>query len=199
MRVECPENSVFDNFDVVGIIEDVIFSVSTTGIKTASQSSAYLLCPDDTWIYDSTTNRCFKAFAAKPIAGGVCTKDAPCVDVGAPYELPSSLAYTLNLQALLDAAAIGIATNVQPVDEAVFYVGISDPLVNDQYQLDDGTPLPYSTILPYFTPTNPSDDATNVFKVMTARVYLDGLGLDDDTCTSGPLLDYGSICQIQLS
>uniref|UniRef100_A0A914XM27 Sushi domain-containing protein n=1 Tax=Plectus sambesii TaxID=2011161 RepID=A0A914XM27_9BILA len=70
----------------------------TSGVLSTSPLVC-LPCPDDTtWVFDSTTNRCFKAFANIP--SGTCPKDLNCVGIGAPYGLPSSIAYSLNLQAV---------------------------------------------------------------------------------------------------
>uniref|UniRef100_A0A914XAR4 Uncharacterized protein n=1 Tax=Plectus sambesii TaxID=2011161 RepID=A0A914XAR4_9BILA len=146
-------------------------------------------CPDATWVYDSTTNRCFRAFAASPVTG-VCNKDVPCVGLAAQYGVPSALAYTLNFQALVDAGLIGIANSI---GTGVYYVGITDLVTRFEYVLDDGTPIPLASILPFFAPNNPNDTPANTRNyIITGNVKF-----DDNMCPSPS--NYGSICQIQLT
>uniref|UniRef100_A0A914VU36 Ig-like domain-containing protein n=1 Tax=Plectus sambesii TaxID=2011161 RepID=A0A914VU36_9BILA len=76
----------------------VVTATCSSGVL--SSTSLCLPCPDTTWIYDSTTDRCFKAFAATPVPG-MCSKDVPCAGLAALYGAPSALAYTLNFQALV--------------------------------------------------------------------------------------------------
>uniref|UniRef100_A0A914WB55 Sushi domain-containing protein n=1 Tax=Plectus sambesii TaxID=2011161 RepID=A0A914WB55_9BILA len=170
-------------------------------VATATCSSAGLLsptllclpCPDTTWVYDSTTDRCFKAFAATTVPG-VCTKDVPCAGLAAQYGAPTALGYTLNFQVLLDATQIGTDNSVGST--LFFYVGIGDPVTNFQYQLDDGTPVPLPSILPFFVPLNPSDGPGNTERQLLAGNF-GSLGLADFNCVPGGT--YGSICQIQLT
>uniref|UniRef100_A0A914VQY6 Sushi domain-containing protein n=1 Tax=Plectus sambesii TaxID=2011161 RepID=A0A914VQY6_9BILA len=81
-------------------LDGTVVTATCSSAGVLSPTSLCLPCPDTTWIYDPTTDRCFKAFAATPIAG-VCTKDVPCAGLAAQYGVPSALAYTLNFQALL--------------------------------------------------------------------------------------------------
>uniref|UniRef100_A0A914WQC5 Reverse transcriptase domain-containing protein n=1 Tax=Plectus sambesii TaxID=2011161 RepID=A0A914WQC5_9BILA len=174
-------------------LDGTVVTATCSSAGVLSPTSLCLPCPDTTWIYDSTTDRCFKAFAETAVPG-VCTKDVPCAGLAAQYGAPTALAYTLNFQALLDAAQIGIDNSVSSIDE--FYVGIGDPVVNDQYQLDDGTPVPYPSIFPYFVGVNPSDGPANADKQIIISV-IGTLGVDDVTCV--PAGGKGSICQIQLT
>uniref|UniRef100_A0A914WT71 Sushi domain-containing protein n=1 Tax=Plectus sambesii TaxID=2011161 RepID=A0A914WT71_9BILA len=158
-----------------------------------------LPCPDDTtWVFDATTNRCFKAFAGIALPAGACNENANCVGVGAPYGLPSVLAYSLNLQALFDAAQIGFNLGIQPAGQIAFNVGIHDPVANFQYQLDDGTPVPFADILAYSRPGQPNDNAGNTLNYMSIFSYPGGIGFDDAFCPFLAGFNLGSICQIQL-
>uniref|UniRef100_A0A914W9G2 Sushi domain-containing protein n=1 Tax=Plectus sambesii TaxID=2011161 RepID=A0A914W9G2_9BILA len=169
-------------------------------VVTATCSSAGVLpptslclpCPDTTWIYDSTTNRCFKAFAGI-LVPFVCPKGSTCPGLAAQYGAPTAIAYTLNFQLLLDASQIGIDNSI---GTGAYYVGIGDPVTNFQYQLDDGTPIPYPSILPFFVPATPIDAPINNLKFIVAGNSFGGFGLFDVDC-SIPKPD-DSICQIQL-
>uniref|UniRef100_A0A914XSK8 Sushi domain-containing protein n=1 Tax=Plectus sambesii TaxID=2011161 RepID=A0A914XSK8_9BILA len=169
----------------------VTATCSSAGVL--SSTSLCLPCPDTTWVYDRTTDRCFKAFDPTPVPG-VCSEDVPCAGLAAQYGAPTALAYTLNFQALLDAALIGIDNSVA---DGHYHVGIGDPVVNDQYQLDDGTPVPLPSILPFFVPGEPGDSPANTVQQLFVGVFSGAIGFNDGSCV--PVGVYGSICQIQLT
>uniref|UniRef100_A0A914WY34 Ig-like domain-containing protein n=1 Tax=Plectus sambesii TaxID=2011161 RepID=A0A914WY34_9BILA len=179
--------------DASARLDSTVVTATCSSAGVLSPTSLCLPCPDATWIYDPTTDRCFKAFAATPIPG-VCTKDVPCAVLAAQYGAPTALAYTLNFQALLDAAQIGVANSVA---NGNYYVGIGDPVVAFQYQLDDGTPAPSPSILPFFRPGRPDDTLANMFTILTVGVNAGALGFDDSDCVPAGL--DGSMCQIQLT
>uniref|UniRef100_A0A914UWR6 Sushi domain-containing protein n=1 Tax=Plectus sambesii TaxID=2011161 RepID=A0A914UWR6_9BILA len=158
-----------------------------------SPTSPCLPCPDSTWVFDATTNRCFKGFAG-PAAQFPCDIRLPCYPLAATYGVPSDIAYTLNLPALLAAGTIAVQANVNPLTN-VFHVGIGDP-VNLFYQLVDGTPVPSTLILPLFVPTEPAPP-TPVNQLMVVYAVGGVVGFDDLTCADGPFA-LGSICQLQL-
>uniref|UniRef100_A0A914WG37 Uncharacterized protein n=1 Tax=Plectus sambesii TaxID=2011161 RepID=A0A914WG37_9BILA len=174
---------------------------SSTAVLTAtcfngvlSPTSPCLPCPDSTWIFDATTNRCFKGFASIPPVTP-CDIRRPCYGLAATYGVPSDIAYTLNLPALLAAGTIAIQANVNPLKN-FFHVGIGDP-VDLSYQLVDGTPVPSTLILPLFVPGEPTPP-TPLNQFMVVYVVGGVVGFDDQECTYGPTLALGSICQLQL-
>uniref|UniRef100_A0A914WNG7 Sushi domain-containing protein n=1 Tax=Plectus sambesii TaxID=2011161 RepID=A0A914WNG7_9BILA len=169
----------------------VTATCSSAGVL--SPTSPCLPCPDTTWIYDSTTDRCFKAFDPTPVPG-VCTKDTPCTNLAAQYGAPTALGYTMNFQALIDAGLIGKANSVA---DGNYYVGIGDPVTNFQYQLDDGTPVPLPSFLPFFTPNEPDDLAANTNQQIFIGTFFGTFGYADGACNLAGT--YGSICQIQLT
>uniref|UniRef100_A0A914XII5 Sushi domain-containing protein n=1 Tax=Plectus sambesii TaxID=2011161 RepID=A0A914XII5_9BILA len=160
-----------------------------------SSTSLCLPCPDDTtWVFDRTTNRCFKAFPerGRPYT---CFGAEPCSEVTAALGTPTTLAYTFNFQALLDAAAIGISDGVGV--NLAYLVGIGDPITNDDYMFNDGTHIPLASITPYFVNGIPGDSPANIVKFLSARFISGQLALDDDFCSPAPF-DFGAICQLQL-
>uniref|UniRef100_A0A914UQ55 Sushi domain-containing protein n=1 Tax=Plectus sambesii TaxID=2011161 RepID=A0A914UQ55_9BILA len=174
---------------------------SSTAVLTAncfngvlSPTSPCIPCPDDTWVFDATTNRCFQAFAGQPQTIP-CDIALPCVGLGPTYGVPSNIAYTLNLPALLDAGAIAIQANVDPL--LVYYVGIGDAATNLDYRLADGTAVPPTSIGPLFIPGQPSPLMSAAAEFMTVRLMGGVVGFDDEFCFTGtPAI--GSICQLQL-
>uniref|UniRef100_A0A914VZ22 Sushi domain-containing protein n=2 Tax=Plectus sambesii TaxID=2011161 RepID=A0A914VZ22_9BILA len=173
-------------------LDGTVVTASCSPAGVLSPTLLCLPCPDTTWVYDSTTDRCFKAFAATPVPG-VCSKDVPCAGLAAQYGAPSAVAYTLNFQALLDAVQIGKDNSI---GTGIYIVGIGDPVANEQYQLDDGTPIPLASILPFFIPAQPNDTPANMFTQLTAG-FPGPLGFDDFNCVA--LGTDGTICQLQLT
>uniref|UniRef100_A0A914VG20 Sushi domain-containing protein n=1 Tax=Plectus sambesii TaxID=2011161 RepID=A0A914VG20_9BILA len=174
-------------------LDGTVVTATCSSAGVLSPTSSCLPCPDTTWVYDSTTNRCFKAFAGVDVPG-VCTKDVPCANVAASLGTPVTLAYTFNFQALIDAGRIALDTGV---GIGIYLVGIGDPVANELYQFDDGTPVPLASIMPFFTPLNPSDNAANTQQYIAVRTLNGGFGFDDYACFL-PGFRPGSICQIQL-
>uniref|UniRef100_A0A914VTT5 Sushi domain-containing protein n=1 Tax=Plectus sambesii TaxID=2011161 RepID=A0A914VTT5_9BILA len=171
---------------------DGTVTTATCSAGVLSSTSLCVPCPDDTWVYDRTTNRCFKAFAG-PTTFAPCTGSARCAVASALVGAPLTLAYTFNFQALIDAGLIGINAGV---GGGIYYTGIGDPNVNFQYEFNDGTLVPLPSILPYFLPNNPSDTPANAIRFLNVRNAFGSLGVDDDVCFGPPFND--AICQLQL-
>uniref|UniRef100_A0A914XBC3 Sushi domain-containing protein n=1 Tax=Plectus sambesii TaxID=2011161 RepID=A0A914XBC3_9BILA len=171
-------------------LDGTVVTATCSSAGVLSPTSLCLPCPDTTWIYDSTTDRCFKAFGQTPDPF-TCNKDAPCAGLAAQYGAPSALAYTLNFQALFDATQIGIDNSIE---NGAYYVGIGDPVANEQYQLNDGTPVPLASILPFFIPGGPSDTVANAYLYLYINTVLE---FEDYSCP--PFGFLGSICHIQLT
>uniref|UniRef100_A0A914XKH1 Sushi domain-containing protein n=1 Tax=Plectus sambesii TaxID=2011161 RepID=A0A914XKH1_9BILA len=170
----------------------VITATCTAGVLSAT--SGCTPCPDDTWVFDRTTNRCFKAFAEKGVPY-TCFGSEPCSEAIAAVGTPLTIAYTFNLQALLDAAVIGINAGVGTF--GAYVVGIGDPITNNDLMFNDGTPIPLASVQPYYYNGALDDTPANSFKFTTARIYLGQLVLDDDFCSQPPFA-FGAICQLQL-
>uniref|UniRef100_A0A914WNP5 Sushi domain-containing protein n=1 Tax=Plectus sambesii TaxID=2011161 RepID=A0A914WNP5_9BILA len=100
----------------------VTTATCTAGVLSAT--SGCTPCPDDTtWVFDGTTNRCFKAFAGVAAAPGACNRELTCPAAGAALGTTSRVAFTFNIQALLDAALIGFNAGV---GTGVYFIGIGD-------------------------------------------------------------------------
>uniref|UniRef100_A0A914V5M3 Sushi domain-containing protein n=1 Tax=Plectus sambesii TaxID=2011161 RepID=A0A914V5M3_9BILA len=173
---------------------------SSTGVTRAtcfngvlSPTSPCLPCPDGTWVFDATTNRCFKGFKG-PAVATPCDIRLPCYGLAATYGAPSDIAYTLNLPALLDAGTIAIQAHVN--SDPAYHVGIGDP-IDLSYQLIDGTPIPPTLINPLFVPFEPILASSATSQFMIVNIQLGVVGFDDIVCTNG-VLAFGSICQLQL-
>uniref|UniRef100_A0A914X2K1 Sushi domain-containing protein n=1 Tax=Plectus sambesii TaxID=2011161 RepID=A0A914X2K1_9BILA len=179
--------------DASARLDGTVVTATCSPAGVLSPTSPCLPCPDTTWIYDPTTDRCFKAFAETPVPGA-CSIYTPCVGLAAQYGVPSTMAYTMNFQLLIDAAQIGIDNNVG--SRGFYHVGIGDPVANELYQLDDGTPVPLASILPFFIPGYPSDGPGNVDPVLIAGIF-GTVGFVDAYCTI--MGTDGSICQLQLT
>uniref|UniRef100_A0A914W5Q8 Uncharacterized protein n=1 Tax=Plectus sambesii TaxID=2011161 RepID=A0A914W5Q8_9BILA len=182
----------------VGLTCAAYAHTSSTAVLTAtcfngvlSPTSPCLPCPDDTWVFDATTNRCFKGFAG-PGGATPCDIRVPCVGLAATFGVPSDIAYTLNLPALIDAGTIAIQAQVNPGGD-FYHVGINDP-VDRSYQLVDGTPVPSTLILPLFIPGEPVPAPPALTDFMTIRLVGGVIGFDDIVCSPS----FGSICQLQL-
>uniref|UniRef100_A0A914UXD1 Sushi domain-containing protein n=1 Tax=Plectus sambesii TaxID=2011161 RepID=A0A914UXD1_9BILA len=193
-----PGTTVADGSIVILECDASAHTASTSAVVSATctngeltPTSTCLPCPDNTWIYDDTTNRCFKAFAATP--GLPCDARSPCLNAGLQYRAPSDVAHTLNLPALIRAGAVGIQNNI--VTSGQFLVGIGDPTAQGMYQLSDNTPVPLADLQPLFVMTAPFDNAANTQKFITVRFNGGVLGFDDTAC----LATYGIVCQIQLT
>uniref|UniRef100_A0A914WE15 Uncharacterized protein n=1 Tax=Plectus sambesii TaxID=2011161 RepID=A0A914WE15_9BILA len=179
----------------------VIAHASSNAVLTAtcfngvlSPTTPCLPCPDDTWVFDATTNRCFKGFAGQ-VQTPPCDFALPCVGLAATYGVPSNIAYTLNLPALLDAGTIAIQANVEP--EPAYHVGMGDAATNLDYRLLDGTAVPPTLIGPLFIPGEPMVASSPSATFMTVRLLYGVIGFDDDACFAAPYIA-GSICQLQL-
>uniref|UniRef100_A0A914W7N6 Sushi domain-containing protein n=1 Tax=Plectus sambesii TaxID=2011161 RepID=A0A914W7N6_9BILA len=170
---------------------DGTVTTATCSAGVLSSTSGCLPCPDDTWVFDGTTNRCFKAFKG-PTTLAACTGNARCADASAAFGAPLTLAYTFNFQALIDAGLIGRNAGV---GTGIYSVGINDQISNLNYKFDDGTPVPLSLITPFFVPFNPQPvDSGEDFVYL--NLQFGAFGLDDDVCYPPP--DTDAICQLQL-
>uniref|UniRef100_A0A914VHR8 Sushi domain-containing protein n=1 Tax=Plectus sambesii TaxID=2011161 RepID=A0A914VHR8_9BILA len=147
----------------------VLTAVCSNGVL--SPTSPCLPCPDSTWIFDATTNRCFKGFAG-PASTTPCDIRLPCYGLAATYGAPSDIAYTLNIPALIDAGTIAIQENVNPIP--FYHVGIGDP-VDLSYQLVDGTPVPSTLINPLFIPFEPMPATTATSQFMVPGLIIPNL------------------------
>uniref|UniRef100_A0A914XK77 Sushi domain-containing protein n=1 Tax=Plectus sambesii TaxID=2011161 RepID=A0A914XK77_9BILA len=174
---------------------DGTVTTATCSAGVLSPTSGCLPCPDDTWVFDRTTNRCFKAFPEKGVPY-TCFGADPCSDATAAVGTPLTLAYTFNFQALLNAGLIGVNAGVGTFE--AYLVGIGDPITNEDYMFNDGTHIPLASITPFFSPGEPSDSpGPNSFQFLSVRSIAGVVAFDDDFCSQPPF-DFGSICQLQL-
>uniref|UniRef100_A0A914V694 Regulatory protein zeste n=1 Tax=Plectus sambesii TaxID=2011161 RepID=A0A914V694_9BILA len=170
-------------------------SVARCSNGRLTSTSSCLPCPDDSWVYDATTNRCFKGFAAIANYGGQCDPALTCVGIGLSYDgVPGSLAYTSNLPALIEAGKIAVLSTVTPSNQ--YSVGIGDSSNQAKYKLLDGTPVSLTDLNPLFVSGQPDDSPANTQTNMVIRSGPNSaIGFDDVTCDKS----FGAICQLQLS
>uniref|UniRef100_A0A914WMT5 Uncharacterized protein n=1 Tax=Plectus sambesii TaxID=2011161 RepID=A0A914WMT5_9BILA len=143
-------------------------------------------CPDDTWIFDSTTNRCFKGFF-DPLAPAACDFTGFCQSHVPNFGVPVDVGQTLNIQKLFDAAQLGTITT----GSVGMFIGIVDPITNEVYQLyTDLTPVPAASLTPFFGPGKPDADPTN----SNQQIFFRPFGLDNEICGTAAM-----VCQLQLT
>uniref|UniRef100_A0A914UYT3 Uncharacterized protein n=1 Tax=Plectus sambesii TaxID=2011161 RepID=A0A914UYT3_9BILA len=159
-----------------------------------TSTSNCLPCPDDSWVYDATTNRCFKGVAAIANYNGPCDSATPCIGIGLSYDVPGGLAYTSNLPALIEAGKIAVLSAVSPNNQ--YAVGISDSSSQSIYKLLDGTPVSLTDLNPLFVSGQPDDTPANAQTNMVVRSGPSSvIGFDDMGCSKS----FGAICQLQLT
>uniref|UniRef100_A0A914WDI5 Sushi domain-containing protein n=1 Tax=Plectus sambesii TaxID=2011161 RepID=A0A914WDI5_9BILA len=147
-----------------------------------TSTSSCIPCPDDSWVFDATTNRCFKGVAAIPSPFGPCDPATPCIGIGLSYgDVPGGLAYTSNLPALIEAGKIAVLSTVSPNNQ--YAVGISDSSSQSIYKLLDGTPLSLADLNPLFVSGQPDDTPANTQTKMVIRSGPNSvIGFDDVQC-----------------
>uniref|UniRef100_A0A914UPJ4 Sushi domain-containing protein n=1 Tax=Plectus sambesii TaxID=2011161 RepID=A0A914UPJ4_9BILA len=160
-----------------------------------TSTSSCIPCPDDSWVFDATTNRCFKGVTALTSYDGPCDPAKPCIAIGQINgDVPGGLAYTSNLPALIEAGKIAVLATVTASNQ--YSVGISDSSSQSIYKLLDGTPVSLTDLNPLFVTGQPNDSPANAQTNMVIRSGPNSvIGFDDVACSK----TFGAICQLQLT